>query len=222
MSKKESHIENEIRNTERYLNLRGRDTVNEVILLFPSSGIDRATEVLSKVKTNLIVWDFHLNMDKAELTFNQHHNTLMSSEYQWLVDSRLKFYVTWCSIHRFLRDPPPTIYTASFILNDVLRSFIDPWRPATESFHVDLDLVVARAQMFFPQTRDANQITQKRVKEALEFLNTIEWVIYPNTKNGVTVERTKRIREELISEALCKEYCKIKMGEQISLEEFMS
>jgi hypothetical protein len=221
VSKDETFIASEIENTERYLDLKPRDAVNEVILLFPNSGINRVTEVIRKIKTEVIIWGYQLNMDRTELTLNQYHNMLKSSVYQWIIENQLKFHMTWCSIHRFLRDPPPTIYTASFILNDVLRSFIDPWRAATESFHVDLDLVVSRAQMFFPQTPDSNQITQKRVVEALEFLNTIEWVDYPDADNGVTVIRTRRIREELISEALCKEFCRIKEGEQSSLEDFM-
>ena len=221
ISTEEKWIKKEIHDTERYLSLRPKDAVDDVILLFPETQIRRADNVFPMLESQLCIWGFDLNLDRCELSLKQHYNEAKNTVVSKLLEAPISFDIIWCSLRKFLREDPPVVYTSSFLCNNVLRSFIDPWREPTEDFDVPLKRVVEEAQKWYPGTREANQITANRVRRALEFLSSIGWVEYPNSENGVTVKRVKRLKEQIVSDILCVEYCKEDEGEQATLEEFV-
>ncbi len=220
VSQEEKFFVKEIRDTERYLDLQKRYSSDEVVLIVPLSDKGRIKKMCSNQHTDIVVWGFKLDMDKRKLQFEEIHNNLQASNYSWLTKDAIPFQLSWCSLRTFLRDDPPVVYTSSFILNSVLRSFIDPWNPPGTSFDVDFDQVIQMAEKFFPPGPESNQITTTRVKKSLDLLNSIGWITYPNANGNITVTKTKRIRESMISDVLCEEFCKQKEGEQAKLEEF--
>ena len=214
-----AYIAKEIRDTERYLELESECDAAEVILMFPEEGIEKVVDVLNQISTELVIWSFQLDIDKELLAFKEYYGK-SSKNIGNLLKTQFQFELPWFSSKRFLRDNPPVVYTASYIWNNTLRFFIDPWLPPSESFDVDLREVIKKAKDWFPRDADANQMTSKRVKESLVFLDEIGWVDYP-TKNGkVTVNRAKALREKMVAQALLREYCKTKEREQSSLDEF--
>ncbi len=215
-----TYVVEEIKDTERYLELELECDVTEVILIVPDNEIEKIVDALNQIDTELAVWSFNLDKDKQLLVLNQCYGKT-SKRLNNLLDNQFRFELYWFSSKRFLRDNPPVVYTASYIWNTTLRFFLDPWLPPSESFDVDLKEVIKKSKDSFPKDTDANQITSRRVKEALEFLNEIGWVNYPNEDGEVTVNKAKALREKMVAQALLKEYCKTKEGEQSSLDEFL-
>ncbi|MHA1930692.1 MAG: hypothetical protein ACTSV2_19140 [Candidatus Thorarchaeota archaeon] len=220
LSNKAEYIQKEITDTERYLDLKKREAAKEVVLLVPEKDLKKAKKTLENLSSQLCIWSFDFNLDKEILIFKEQYNKCSSPEYAFLLERPIEFDITWCSFKRFLRDEPPVVYSTSFICNHVLYSFLDIWKKSDEPFDIEFENVVTVSQQWYPGTEEANQITSKRVKLALQLLNEIGWVEYPNNNNGVTVKGIKRLREKLIPDILCAALCKMREGDQSSLDEF--
>jgi hypothetical protein len=212
-------VRKEIADTERYLDLDPHAAVENVVLVVPEDGGNRLVEAARNAHSNLVVWSFNFDIDKRTLKFNSLYNDLSTKSYSWLTTQSIVFPFAWCSLRRFLRDEPPVVYTAGILWNIVLRSFFDHGLSFEGPFDLEFSDVVDVAKRFYPGGPDAAEITTNRARKALSFLNEIEWVIYPNDTNGVTVLR-KRIREDLVSRVLCKEYCETQVGVQTILDEY--
>lgn len=220
VSNDEKFIAKEIHDTTRYCDLKVNDAVAEVILLFPEMEMSKTKAVLKKIDVPIAIWGFDFSYDKSRLAFKQHYGDVKGIPYKQLLDSPIPFLNTWGSFIRFLRDEPPVVYTASFLWNTVLKSFMDAWREPSEAFDIDFQSFLAQVQKWYPASKEANQITSKIVKEALVFLHDIEWVEYPNSKGEITVKGTKRLRERIVSDRLCKEFCERYVGAQSKLIDF--
>ncbi|RLI57686.1 MAG: hypothetical protein DRO87_01005 [Candidatus Thorarchaeota archaeon] len=220
LSEDARHIQKVIKKTERYLNLMPDDQADAVVLLVPSKSSLAVRKILETLETDLVIWEFDFNMDKLKVFFNEIHNELSVGGLRWLLETEHSFIMATCSLIQFLREDPPVVYTASVLLNVVLRSFIDAWDPPETPFDVQWTQLLSRAKGLFPGGKSSNQITAPRVRKALELLDDAGWVSYPTSHSNVTVKRTKRLRRELVSDSLIKAYCEREEGKQTSLDDF--
>ncbi len=209
----------EVGEVSKYLDLQDEYKVNFVVMVAPYQKIKSHEEEIRNMNTDLLIWGYNLNFENKTLTFIPMNAIIGHTSFDWLVEQPSVFEIGWLSIRKFIREEPPIVYTASFIWNDVLRTAINPWMEVTECFEVEFQEVCETAKQYFPASDEYNQITNKRVRDALGFLATIGWIEFPNKNGNITVKRVKRLRGEMVTDVLIAEFCK-QWTPQSTLEEF--